>query len=178
MFKGLADKLAGVFDKLKGRGILTEDIVNDTMREIKIALLEADVALPVVKSFIASVKEKAVGQEVVKSVSPANMVVKIVNDALVDLLGEENTELKRASVAPSVYLMVGLQGSGKTTSSGKLAARSKGFVGVFGRLSSGGTRTTFRLGRTNRCRCFGNCRGAKAVGNYKTCFVGGKGGGL
>ena len=125
MFKGLADKLAGVFDKLKGRGILTEDIVNDTMREIKIALLEADVALPVVKSFIASVKEKAVGQEVVKSVSPANMVVKIVNDALVDLLGEENTELKRASVAPSVYLMVGLQGSGKTTSSGKLAARLK-----------------------------------------------------
>ena len=125
MFKGLADKLAGVFDKLKGRGILTEDIVNDTMREIKIALLEADVALPVVKSFIASVKEKAVGQEVVKSVSPANMVVKIVNDALVDLLGEENTELKRAYVAPSVYLMVGLQGSGKTTSSGKLAARLK-----------------------------------------------------
>lgn len=125
MFKGLADKLAGVFDKLKGRGILTEDIVNDTMREIKIALLEADVALPVVKSFIASVKEKAVGQEVVKSVSPANMVVKIVNDALVDLLGEENTELKRASVAPSVYFMVGLQGSGKTTSSGKLAARLK-----------------------------------------------------
>ncbi len=125
MFKSLADKLAGVFDKLKGRGILTEDIVNDTMREIKIALLEADVALPVVKSFIASVKEKAVGQEVVKSVSPANMVVKIVNDALVDLLGEENTELKRASVAPSVYLMVGLQGSGKTTSSGKLAARLK-----------------------------------------------------
>lgn len=125
MFKGLADKLAGVFDKLKGRGILTEDIVNDTMREIKIALLEADVALPVVKSFIASVKEKAVGQEVIKSVSPANMVVKIVNDALVDLLGEENTELKRAAVAPSVYLMVGLQGSGKTTSSGKLAARLK-----------------------------------------------------
>ena len=125
MFRALADKLAGVFDKLKGRGILTEDIVNDTMREIKIALLEADVALPVVKSFIASVKEKAVGQEVVKSVSPANMVVKIVNDALVDLLGEENTELKRASVAPSVYLMVGLQGSGKTTSSGKLAARLK-----------------------------------------------------
>ena len=86
MFRSLADKLATVFDKLKGRGVLTEDIVNDSMREIKIALLEADVALPVVKSFIASVKEKAIGQEVVKSVSPANMVVKIVNDALVDLL--------------------------------------------------------------------------------------------
>ena len=124
MFRSLADKLAGVFDKLKGRGVLTEDIVNDSMREIKIALLEADVALPVVKSFISSVKEKAVGQEVVKSVSPANMVVKIVNDALVDLLGEENTALKRG-VSPSVYMMVGLQGSGKTTSSGKLAVRLK-----------------------------------------------------
>ena len=125
MFRSLADKLAGVFDRLKGRGVLTESIVDDSMREIKIALLEADVALPVVKSFIASVKEKAVGQEVIKSVSPANMVVKIVNDALIELLGEENTELKRASTAPSVYLMVGLQGSGKTTSSGKLAARLK-----------------------------------------------------
>lgn len=125
MFRSLADKLAGVFDKLKGRGVLTESIVDDSMREIKIALLEADVALPVVKSFIASVKEKAVGQEVIKSVAPANMVVKIVNDALVELLGEENTELKRASTNPSIYLMVGLQGSGKTTSCGKLAARLK-----------------------------------------------------
>lgn len=124
MFRSLADKLAGVFDKLKGRGVLTEDIVNDSMREIKIALLEADVALPVVKTFIASVKEKAIGQEVIKSVSPANMVVKIVNDALIELLGEENTSLKRG-VSPSVYMMVGLQGSGKTTSSGKLAARLK-----------------------------------------------------
>ena len=125
MFRNLADKMADVFDRLKGRGVLTESVVSDSMREIKIALLEADVALPVVKSFIASVKEKAIGQEVIKSVSPANMVVKIVNDALIELLGEENTELKRATTSPSVYLMVGLQGSGKTTSSGKLAARLK-----------------------------------------------------
>ncbi len=125
MFRSLADKLAGVFDKLKGRGVLSEAIVDETMREIKIALLEADVALPVAKSFIASVKEKAVGQEVIKSVAPANMVVKIVNDALVELLGDENTALKRAQTAPSVYLMLGLQGSGKTTSSGKLACRLK-----------------------------------------------------
>ena len=124
MFRSLADKLAGVFDKLKGRGILTEDIVNETMREIKIALLEADVALPVVKTFIQSVKEKAIGQEVVKSISPANMVVKIVNDELVELLGAQDTELKK-SVAPSVYMLVGLQGSGKTTSCGKLAAKLK-----------------------------------------------------
>ena len=124
MFRSLADKLAGVFDRLKGRGILTEDIVNETMREIKIALLEADVALPVVKNFIQSVKEKAVGQEVIKSISPANMVVKIVNDELIELLGTQNTELKK-SVAPSTYMLVGLQGSGKTTSCGKLAAKLK-----------------------------------------------------
>ena len=125
MFKSLSDKLAGVFDKLRGRGVLNEDTVNASMREIRIALLEADVSLPVVKTFIDNVKQQAIGQEVVKSVSPANMVVKIVHDALVDLLGSENTELKRASVAPSVYMMVGLQGSGKTTSSGKLALRLK-----------------------------------------------------
>ncbi len=123
MFQGLADKLASVFDRLKGRGILTEDTVDASMREIKIALLEADVALPVVKSFIADVKQKAVGQDVVKSVSPAQMVVKIVNDALVDLLGTQNTDLNRAPVSPSVYMMVGLQGSGKTTSAAKLALR-------------------------------------------------------
>ena len=125
MFKSLSDKLAGVFDKLRGRGVLNEDTVNASMREIRIALLEADVSLPVVKTFIDNVKQQAIGQEVVKSVSPANMVVKIVHDALVDLLGSENTELKRAPVAPSVYMMVGLQGSGKTTSSGKLALRLK-----------------------------------------------------
>lgn len=125
MFRSLSDKLAGVFDRLKGRGVLNEDTVNASMREIRIALLEADVALPVVKTFIDEVKQKAVGQEVVKSVSPANMVVKIVNDALVDLLGTENTELLRAPVAPSVYMMIGLQGSGKTTSAGKLALRLK-----------------------------------------------------
>lgn len=125
MFRSLTDKLVGVFDRLKGRGVLSEETVSETMREIKIALLEADVALPVVKSFIASVKEKAIGQAVVKSVAPANMVVKIVNDELVKLLGDEDAGLKRDSVAPSVYMMVGLQGSGKTTTSGKLAARLK-----------------------------------------------------
>ena len=125
MFRSLSDKLAGVFDRLKGRGVLNEDTVNTSMREIRIALLEADVALPVVKTFIEDVKQKAIGQEVIKSISPANMVVKIVHDALVDLLGTENTELKRASIAPSVYMMVGLQGSGKTTSAGKLALRLK-----------------------------------------------------
>lgn len=124
MFQGLSDRLSGIFDKLTKRGILTESAVDETMREIKIALLEADVSLPVVKDFIAKVREKAVGEQVVKSVSPSQMVVKIVHDELVALLGTPE-ELKIVPNAASVILMVGLQGSGKTTSSGKLALRLK-----------------------------------------------------
>lgn len=124
MFAGLTDRLGKVFDKLTRRGVLTETAVDETMREIKIALIEADVALPVVKDFIAKVREKAVGSEVVKSVSPAQMVVKIVHDALVDLLGEA-TPLKLLPKHQNVILMVGLQGSGKTTSTAKLAKRLK-----------------------------------------------------
>lgn len=124
MFQGLSDRLSGIFDKLTKRGILTESAVDETMREIKIALLEADVSLPVVKDFIAKVREKAVGEQVVKSVSPSQMVVKIVHDELVALLGTSE-ELKIVPNAASVILMVGLQGSGKTTSSGKLALRLK-----------------------------------------------------
>ena len=122
MFSGLADKLSAVFDKLTRRGILTESAVDETMREIKIALIEADVALPVVKDFIASVREKAIGEQIVKSVSPAQMVVKIVNDALVEMLGEAKP-LNLAPRQQNVILVVGLQGSGKTTSSAKLAKR-------------------------------------------------------
>lgn len=122
MFTGLADRLSGVFDKLTRRGILTESAVDETMREIKIALIEADVALPVIKDFIAHVREKAVGEQIVKSVSPAQMVVKIVHDALVDLLGE-SAPLALKPQQQNVVLMVGLQGSGKTTSAAKLARR-------------------------------------------------------
>ncbi len=122
MFTGLADRLSGVFDKLTRRGILTESAVDETMREIKIALIEADVALPVIKDFIAHVREKAVGEQIVKSVSPAQMVVKIVHDALVDLLGE-SVPLNLKPHQQNVILMVGLQGSGKTTSAAKLARR-------------------------------------------------------
>ena len=122
MFAGLAEKLNAVFDKLTHRGILTESAVDETMREIKIALIEADVALPVIKNFIASVREKAIGEQIVKSVSPAQMVVKIVNDALVELLGE-STPLALKPRQQNVILVVGLQGSGKTTSSAKLAKR-------------------------------------------------------
>lgn len=124
MFQGLSDRLSGIFDKLTKRGILTEAAVDETMREIKIALLEADVSLPVVKDFIAKVREKAVGEQVVKSISPSQMVVKIVHDELVALLGVAE-EVSIVPHSASAILMVGLQGSGKTTSSGKLALRLK-----------------------------------------------------
>lgn len=124
MFGGLTDRLTKVFDRLTGRGIITESVMDETAREIKIALLEADVALPVVKDFIAKVKEKAVGAEVVKSIQPAQMVIKIVHDELVALLGESNP-FQFENNARNVLLMVGLQGSGKTTSSAKIALKLK-----------------------------------------------------
>lgn len=125
MFDTLAEKLGGVFDRLARRGALTESDVDSAMREIRIALLEADVALPVVRDFVAKVREQAVGQAVVKSVTPSQMVVKIVNDALVETLGGENAALDLNAPAPVPVLMVGLQGSGKTTTSAKLALRLK-----------------------------------------------------
>ncbi len=124
MFSGLTDRLTKVFDRLTGRGIITEATMDETAREIKIALLEADVALPVVKDFIARVKEKAVGAEVVKSIQPAQMVIKIVHDELVALLGE-STPFNWESNARNILLMVGLQGSGKTTSCAKIALKLK-----------------------------------------------------
>ena len=125
MFDSLAEKLSGVFDRLAHRGALTESDVDGAMREIRIALLEADVALPVVKDVVAKIKDRAVGQAVVKSVTPSQMVVKIVHDALVEMLGGENAALDLNAAAPVPVLMVGLQGSGKTTTSAKLALRLK-----------------------------------------------------
>ncbi|MGD9510377.1 MAG: signal recognition particle protein [Geminicoccaceae bacterium] len=122
MFESLTTRLTGVLDRLKRRGALTEDDVYEAMREIRVALLEADVALPVVKDLVARVRERAVGQEVIKSITPGQMVVKIVHDELVAILGAETGELRLAS-PPAVILMAGLQGSGKTTTSAKLARR-------------------------------------------------------
>lgn len=124
MFASLSDKLGNVFDRLRGRGALSEADVQAAMREIRIALLEADVALPVAKQLIQTVSERAVGQDVLKSVTPGQQVVKIVHDALIESLGEGNVPLTM-SAAPTVLLMVGLQGAGKTTTSGKLAKRLK-----------------------------------------------------
>ncbi len=121
MFDNLSDRLGGVFDKLKGRGALKEQDVRDAMREVRIALLEADVALPVARRFIDAVTEKAVGSEVLKSVTPGQQVVKIVHDELVDMLGGQEVEgLKLEAKPPVVIMMVGLQGSGKTTTTAKL----------------------------------------------------------
>lgn len=125
MFENLTSKLGSVFQKLKGRGRLSENDVMAAMREIRIALLEADVALPVVKDFITRIKDKATGQEVLKSITPAQMVVKIVNDELVETLGGKDQEvgLNLKSTPPVAIMMVGLQGSGKTTSTAKIAKR-------------------------------------------------------
>ena len=123
MFDNLSDRLSGVFDKLRGRGALTEPDVRSAMREVRVALLEADVALPVARDFVDQATEKAVGQEVLRSVTPGQMVVKIVHDQLVETLGADASELRIDVNPPAVVMMVGLQGSGKTTTTAKLAKR-------------------------------------------------------
>jgi signal recognition particle subunit SRP54 len=126
MFESLSTKLGEVFDRLRRRGALSEEDVNAALREVRVALLEADVALPVVKEFIGAVRERAIGQEVLKSVTPAQMVIKIVHDHLVEMLGGGGTPGLALNAAPPLpILMVGLQGSGKTTTSAKIALRLK-----------------------------------------------------
>jgi signal recognition particle subunit SRP54 len=125
MFDSLSDRLGTVFDRLRGRGALTEVDVRGAMREVRIALLEADVALPVVRTFVEQVTEMAVGQDVLRSVTPGQMVVKIVHDGLVEMLGSQSSELDIDVTPPAVVMMVGLQGSGKTTTTAKIAKRLK-----------------------------------------------------
>ena len=123
MFDTLSDRLGSVFDRLRGRGALTEGDVRSAMREVRVALLEADVALPVARDFVDQVTEKAVGAEVLRSVTPGQMVVKLVHDALVETLGADTAELNFNVAPPAVIMMVGLQGSGKTTTIAKLGKR-------------------------------------------------------
>ncbi len=125
MLDNFSSKITKIFDTISGKKFISEDDLNATAREIRIALLEADVALPIAKEFIEKIKAEALGQQVVKSVSPGQMIVKIVHDELVKLLGSTKAELNLNSKPPVIILMSGLQGAGKTTTSGKLAARLK-----------------------------------------------------
>ena len=125
MFENLSDRLERIYKKLKGRGVLKEVDVDEALREIRFALIEADVSLPVIKEFLAPVREKSIGQEVMKSLTPGHQMVKIVNDELTVLIGDQFQDIEFASKPPTVILMAGLQGSGKTTTVGKLAKRFK-----------------------------------------------------
>ena len=120
-FESLGDKLQGVFKKLRGKGRLTEKDIKDAMREIKLALLEADVNFKIVKDFVNKVSEKALGEEILESLTPAQQLVKIVNDELTEMIGGEAVEINRADTPPTIIMMCGLQGAGKTTATAKLA---------------------------------------------------------
>ena len=121
-FESLSDKLSAAFKKLRGKGRLTQSDVKEAMKEVRMALLEADVSFKVVKDFTKSVTERASGADVLEALSPAQQVIKIVNEELVRLMGSENQRLTIGSKSPSVVMLVGLQGAGKTTNGAKLAA--------------------------------------------------------
>ncbi len=125
MFDQLSDRLGAIFSRLTGRGKLTESDINEALREVRIALLEADVSLSAAKAFVARVKEKALGADVLESLTPAQTIVKIVHDELVEMLGGAQARLQFSDAPPSIIMLVGLQGSGKTTQAGKLALRLK-----------------------------------------------------
>ena len=126
MFDALSDRLSGIFESIRGKGRLTDADIDATAREIRLALLEADVALPVVKTFINEIKERCKGAEVSKALNPAQQIVKIVNEELIAILGGETRRLNYAKQAPTVIMLAGLQGAGKTTLAGKLAKWLKG----------------------------------------------------
>jgi len=121
MFENLSEKLENIFKKLKGRGILTEENVNASLKEIRMALLEADVNFKVAKDFTEDVRVRAIGKEVLESITPGQQIVKIVHDRLVELMGGQNANIKFGSRIPAVIMLVGLQGCGKTTTAAKLA---------------------------------------------------------
>ena len=125
-FEGLSDRLEAAFSRLKSKGSLTESDVREAMREVRLALLEADVSYKVAKDFTNAVTERAIGAEVMKSLTPAQMVIKIVNEELTELMGGTQTRLTIAQHPPTIVMMCGLQGSGKTTHCAKIAKRLKG----------------------------------------------------
>ena len=123
-FESLSEKLSATFKKLRSKGRLTEADIKDAMRDVRLALLEADVSYKVVKDFVARVSQRALGQNVLESLTPAQMVIKIVNEELTETMGRENSKINMASKPPTVIMLVGLQGAGKTTNGAKLAGRS------------------------------------------------------
>ena len=125
MFKSLSDRLSGIFEKIKSKGTLKENDVEEALREVRVALLEADVSLSVVKEFLEKAKKKAIGSKLIKSVSPGQVVIQIVNDILVEILGYKEDPINLKATPPVIILIVGLQGSGKTTTSAKIAKRLK-----------------------------------------------------
>ena len=120
-FEGLTEKLSATFKKLRGKGRLTENDVREAMREVRLALLEADVSYKVVKEFVAGVTERAIGSDVLNSLTPAQQVIKIVNEEMTRLMGGSDSKISMASHPPTVVMLVGLQGAGKTTNGAKLA---------------------------------------------------------
>ena len=124
-FESLGEKLSQTFKKLRGKGKITESDIKDAMREVKLALLEADVSFKVVKDFISRVSEKAVGAAVLESITPAQQIIKIVNDELTDLMGSVVSKIAFSSSSPTIVMMVGLQGAGKTTACAKLGGLFK-----------------------------------------------------
>ena len=124
-FEGLTEKLSAAFKKLRGKGRLSETDVKEAMKEIRMALLEADVNFKVVKQFVSSVTERAVGADVLESLTPAQMIIKIVNEELTALMGGESAKLTISSKPPTVVMLVGLNGAGKTTNGAKLAGLMK-----------------------------------------------------
>ena len=125
IFESLSDRLQQTFKKLRGHGKLTEDDVNEAMREVRMALLEADVNFKVVKNFVKTVKERAIGQDILETLTPAQVVIKIVDEELTALMGGTQSRIHMSSQPPTIIMMVGLQGAGKTTSAGKLGLSFK-----------------------------------------------------
>ena len=125
IFESLSDRLQETFKKLRGHGKLTEDDVNEAMREVRMALLEADVNFKVVKNFIKTVKERAIGQDILETLTPAQVVIKIVDEELTNLMGGTQSRINISPNPPTIIMMAGLQGAGKTTSAGKLGLSLK-----------------------------------------------------
>ena len=162
-FEGLTEKLSAAFKKLRGKGRLSEADVKESMREIRLALLEADVSYKVVKDFIKKVTERAVGADVLESLTPAQMIVKIVNEELTALMGSDNQKIRMASQPPTIVMMVGLQGAGKTTASWRACSRSRAKIRCSSRAISTALRPSSSSRSSARRSAFRSLRWARPI---------------